>query len=153
MAWRSRMLWKSRSYWGFRSEELTKSHRAKKWSHMKTEKGFWYFVLTTSLRDAPWGTSGKKSAGQCRRHQKCDPWVGKIPWSGNGTPRLSTQIHTWKGSWTRSLEGWALTCEHRHEISSILLKWYQKNLHLEFMWNEKVETKVHIFWDLAFIGT
>ena len=30
----------------------------------------------------PGGTSGKESAGQCRRHKRCkfDPWVRKIPW-------------------------------------------------------------------------
>ena len=119
MAWRSRMLWKSRRYWGLRSEELTKSHRAKKWSHMKREKCFWHFVLTTSMRDAPCGTSGKKSAWQCRRHQKCefDLRVGKIPWSGNGNcaPPHSVFIPG-KFHVQRSLEGWVT--KRSHEIRS-----------------------------------
>ena len=138
MAWRSRTLWKSRSYWGFRSEELTKSHRAKKWSHMKTEKGFWYFVLTTSLRDAPWGTSGKKSAGQCRRHQKCefDPWVGKIPWSGNGPPCLSTQYSHLESFMDKkpgrlSTHMWALTWNKFNFIQRV---------------SEKFAFKIHVKW-------
>ena len=30
----------------------------------------------------PGGTSGKESAYQCKRHQRCrfDPWFEKIPW-------------------------------------------------------------------------
>ena len=35
----------------------------------------------------PGGPSGKESSCQCRRHKRLgfDPWVGKIPWIGNGT--------------------------------------------------------------------
>ena len=33
----------------------------------------------------PWWFSGKKSAYQSRR-PAFDPWVGKIPWRGNGSP-------------------------------------------------------------------
>ena len=36
--------------------------------------------LITSLR-----LSGKESTYHCRRHG-FDPWVGKIPWGGNGNP-------------------------------------------------------------------
>ena len=36
----------------------------------------------------PGGASGNKSACQCRRHKRhgFDPWAGKIPWKGNGSP-------------------------------------------------------------------
>ena len=34
------------------------------------------------------GASGKETACQCRKHKRCRfyPWVGKIPWEGNGNP-------------------------------------------------------------------
>ena len=39
-------------------------------------------------KDFPGGTSGKESACQYRRHQRCefDPWVAKIPWSRKWQP-------------------------------------------------------------------
>ena len=37
---------------------------------------------------SPAGTSGKEPTCQSRRHKRhrFDPWVGKIPWGGNGNP-------------------------------------------------------------------
>ena len=48
----------------------------------------------------PGGTSGKESACQCRRHERCsfDPWVGKIPWSGMAA---HSSILAWSIPWTR----------------------------------------------------
>ena len=42
-------------------------------------------VVTTGF---PGSASGKESTCQCRRckRQGFDPWVGKIPWIGNGNP-------------------------------------------------------------------
>ena len=36
----------------------------------------------------PGWVSGKESTWQCRRlrRHRFDPWVGKIPWRGNGNP-------------------------------------------------------------------
>ena len=44
-------------------------------------------VLYFSL-GLPQGLSGKESASQCRRRRRpgLDPWVGKVPWRGNGSP-------------------------------------------------------------------
>ena len=38
--------------------------------------------------DFPGHTSGKKLTCQCKRDKRCsfDPWVRKMPWSGNGNP-------------------------------------------------------------------
>ena len=86
---------------------------------MKIEKCFWHFVLTSSMRDAPCGTSGKKSAWQCRRHQKCefDLLVLKIPWSATGnSPPPHPVFIPGKFHGQRSLEGWVT--KHSHEIIS-----------------------------------
>ena len=34
----------------------------------------------------PWGLIGKESTCQCRRH-RLSPWVRKVPWRRNGSPR------------------------------------------------------------------
>ena len=59
-------------------------------------KGWWVF---------PGGTSGKESACQCQRQKRCglDPWVGKIPGEGNGTPHSS--ILAWRILWTEEAGG------------------------------------------------
>ena len=46
---------------------------------------FWNFVFHHGF---PGGPSDEESACQCRSHKRCrfDPWVGKIPWGGNGNP-------------------------------------------------------------------
>ena len=43
------------------------------------------FIMT---RDFPGGTSSKETACQSRRPKRLgfNPWVGKIPWEGNGSP-------------------------------------------------------------------
>ena len=50
----------------------------------------WRIYLVNIIMDALriYGASGEESTCQCRRHKKCgfDPWVGKTPWIGNGTP-------------------------------------------------------------------
>ena len=47
-------------------------------------KGYGY----TLIRGFPGGTSGEASVHQCRRPKRCEfnPWVGKIPWGGYGSP-------------------------------------------------------------------
>ena len=71
------------------------------------------------------GTSGKESACQYRRCKiyKFDPWVGKIPWNGNGNPLQYSCLEnsTDRGAWRlRSMESqrvrhdWA----HTHTASS-----------------------------------
>ena len=52
----------------------------KKWIYLERNTGLHW--------DFPGGTSGKEPACQCRRCKRCrfDPWVGKIPWGGNGNP-------------------------------------------------------------------
>ena len=54
-------------------DSITPSYRWGNWS------------LVPSLMELPWWLSGKESACQCRR-SRFDPWVGKIPWKGNGNP-------------------------------------------------------------------
>ena len=50
---------------------------------------FFFFSVTIRLCNTtglPIWLSGKESASQCRRHRRREfhPWVGKIPWKGNG---------------------------------------------------------------------
>ena len=47
-----------------------------------------YLFFSSCIMGFPGGTSGKESACQCRRCQRCrfDPWVGKTLWRGKGQP-------------------------------------------------------------------
>ena len=57
----------------------------------------------------PGGASGKESACQRTRHKRhrFDPWAGKIPWRGNGSP---LQYSCWenpmdRGAWRPTVHG------------------------------------------------
>ena len=54
------------------------------------------------------GTSCKEPACQCRKHKRhrFHPWVGKIPWKGNGNPLQDSCLENPmdRGAW------WALVC-------------------------------------------
>ena len=51
----------------------------------------------------PGGASGKESACQCKRRERCgfDPWVGKIPWVG----RIPMRISMDRGAWRAAVQG------------------------------------------------
>ena len=63
-------------------------------------------VVTTGF---PGSASGKESTCQCRRckRQGFDPWVGKIPWIGNGNPLqyscLGNSVD--RGAWWATVHG------------------------------------------------
>ena len=50
--------------------------------------------------------SGKESACQCKRHE-FDPWIGKIPWSGNGSPLQYSYLENPmdRGAWRATVHG------------------------------------------------
>ena len=53
-----------------------------------------------SRKGLPWGFSGKESTCQCRR-QEFDPWVGKTPGGGRGSPLQSSCLENPmdRGAW------------------------------------------------------
>ena len=56
----------------------------------------------------PWWLSSEKSSCQCRRHRRrgFDPWVGKIPGGGNGSPlRSCLENPTDRGAWWATVHG------------------------------------------------
>ena len=57
------------------------------------------------IQGFPGGASGKEPDCQCRRHKRLgfDPWVGKIPWGGHGSPLQCSCLENPRGQ--RSLAG------------------------------------------------
>ena len=59
--------------------------------------------------DFPGGASGKEPNYQNRRHKRCglDPWVGKTPGGGQGTPLQHSGLENPmdRGAWRATVHG------------------------------------------------
>ena len=62
------------------------------------------FLVSQCHYGLPWSLSGKESACQCKR---CvfDPWVGKIPWRGNGYQYSFPENPMDRGVWWAAVHG------------------------------------------------
>ena len=73
---------------------------------------FFFFPVTIRLCTPPglprW-LNGKESASQCRRHRRREfhPWVGKIPWKGNGNSLQYSCLENPmdRGTWQATVHG------------------------------------------------
>ena len=68
----------------------------------------------------PGGTDSKESACQSRRHKRCEPWVGKIPWRRHGNPfqYICLENPTDRGAWWATVHG-------------VAKSWTQLNMHAQ----------------------
>ena len=90
-----------------------------------------------------WEPDGKESTCQCRRRE-FDPWVGKIPWMGQGMATHSS-ILAWRIPWTeepgglyspRGLKESATTMQLTNKLRTVqVLKWWEVPINMKLGWN------------------